>query len=45
MESTIQVCVEDELLQKLEISRKHADQGKYRDADNVISDMRTKYGI
>lgn len=36
---------EDALLQKLEVSRKHADEGKYRDADNVISDMRSKYGI
>ena len=36
---------ENEILQKLEISRKHAEQGKYRDADHVISDMRGKYGI
>ena len=36
---------EDALLQKLETSRKHADEGKYRDADDVISDMRNKYGI
>ena len=36
---------EEELLQKLEVSRKHADEGKFRDADDVISDMREKYGI
>ena len=36
---------EDVMLQKLETSRKHAEQGKYRDADDVISDMRAKYGI
>lgn len=36
---------EEELLQKLETSRKHAKQGKYREADEVISDMRDKYGI
>ena len=36
---------EDVMLQKLESSRNHAKQGKYRDADDVISDMRAKYGI
>lgn len=36
---------EEELLRKLEVSREHAAQGKYRDADDVISDMRAKYGI
>lgn len=35
----------EEILSKLENSRKHAAQGKYRDADNVISDMRSKYGL
>ena len=33
---------EDEMLAKLKESR---DQGKYRDADEVISDMRSKYGL
>ena len=55
MASTIQVRVEDELksksdapmteaemLAKLEKSR---EQGRFRDADFVISDMRTKYGL
>ena len=36
---------EDELLSKLEKSRKHAEEGLFRDADDVITDMRAKYGI
>ncbi len=36
---------EDEILQKLEKSRQHADHGMYRDADDVIADMRGKYGL
>ena len=36
---------EEEILRKLEQSRLHANQGKYRDADEVVSDMRAKYGI
>ena len=36
---------EDEILQKLEKSRQHADQGMYSDADDVIADMRGKYGL
>lgn len=36
---------EEQILQKLECSRKSAEQGKYRDADDVISDMREKYGL
>ena len=36
---------EDEMLSKLEKSRKHASQGKVRDAEDVISDMRSKYGL
>ncbi len=39
------VLSEDEVLHKLEESRKHADAGLARDADDVISDMRQKYGI
>lgn len=35
----------EELLMKLETSRIHANQGQYRDADEVISDMRAKYGL
>ena len=36
---------EDELLHTLETARKNARQGNYRDADDMISDMRTKYGL
>jgi hypothetical protein len=36
---------EDEVLKRLETSRQHAAEGKVRDADDVISDMRQKYGI
>jgi len=36
---------EEQLLQKLELSRKHAEQEQYRNADDVISDMRAKYGL
>ena len=36
---------EDEILLKLERSREHAKQGKYRDADEVIMDIRGKYGL
>lgn len=34
-----------ELLNRLEIAREHADQGLIRDAGDVISDMREKYGL
>lgn len=36
---------EDDVLKKLEVSRQHAAEGKVRDADDMISDMRQKYGI
>ena len=36
---------EEELLTKLEVSRQHAEQGKYQDADAVASNMRAKYGL
>jgi DNA-damage-inducible protein J len=36
---------EEELLKKLEISKNHADQGYVRDADDMIKDMRSKYGL
>lgn len=36
---------EEEIFRKLEQSRLHASQGKYRDAGEVVSDMRAKYGI
>lgn len=36
---------EEELLQKLENSRKSATAGNYRSAESVISDMRERYGL
>ena len=36
---------EDEILKKLELAREHARKGMYRDADDVITDMRAKYGL
>ena len=36
---------EEEILEKLERSRTHASQGMVRDANEVISDMRAKYGL
>lgn len=36
---------EEQVLQKLEQSRGHAAEGKCRGADEVIADMREKYGL
>lgn len=36
---------EEEILAKLEVSRNHANQGKYKSADDVISNMRAKYEL
>ena len=36
---------EEQFFQKLEKSREHADQGFVRDAEDVISDLREKYGL
>lgn len=36
---------EEEMLAKLEKSRKHSEEGRYRETDAVISDMRSKYGL
>ena len=36
------LMTEEEMFAKLKESR---EQGKYRDADDVISDMRSKYGL
>ncbi len=36
---------ENELSAMLDISRLHANQGKYRDATDVIKDMREKYAL
>ena len=55
MSSTIQVRVEDELKSKSDAPMKEAEmlvkleksreQGMFRDADLVVSDMRLKYGL
>ncbi len=36
---------ENEVLEKLERSRAHAAQGMYREAEDVVRDMRAKYGL
>jgi DNA-damage-inducible protein J len=36
---------EEELYAKLEASRLHATEGRVRNADDVVSDMRAKYGL
>lgn len=36
---------EKELLQKLDSSMEQANNGQYRNAEDVISDMRGKYGL
>ncbi len=36
---------EDEYMDKLQRSRNNAAKGRYREADDVISDMRSKYGL
>ena len=46
MASTIQIRVDDDLKnQRLEQSRESSKKGNYRNADDVISDMRGKYGL
>ena len=36
---------EEELLAKLEVSRTHASQGKIKEANQAINDLRSKYGL
>ena len=36
---------EEQIIQKLELSRKHAEQGLYRNADDVIADLRREYDL
>lgn len=36
---------EEELFAKLETSRKHANEGKYKEAGTMVAEMRTKYGL
>ncbi|MBR1797257.1 MAG: type II toxin-antitoxin system RelB/DinJ family antitoxin [Clostridiales bacterium] len=43
--SPYEALTEEEMLQRLAVSRMHAEQGQVRDADDVIADMRKKYGL
>ena len=36
---------ENEVLEKLERSRAHAAQGMYKEAEDVVRDVRAKYGL
>ena len=36
---------EVDMMEKLARSRMHADQGRYRDADDAVKDLRGKYGL
>ncbi len=36
---------EEEMMIKLKRSREHCEEVKYREADNVVSDLRGKYGL
>ena len=40
-----EALTELELLEKLEKSREHAEQGMFREADEVSHNMRIKYGL
>jgi len=43
--SVIEPLTEPEFLEKLERSRQHVSEGKFRNADDMVSDMRAKYGL
>ena len=45
MKNIYSSMTEEELLSKLELSRKHANEGRYKDADTMVAEMRTKYGL
>jgi DNA-damage-inducible protein J len=36
---------EKEILEKLQCSREHCEEGRCREADKVVSDLRGKYGL
>lgn len=40
-----EAMTEEEMLAKLECSRKHCKEGRYSEADAVISGLRGKYGL
>ncbi len=43
--TALQPLSEEELLDKLKISRRHLEQGKARDADDVVMEIRGKHGL
>ena len=40
-----EAMTEEEILAKLKRSRGHCEEGKCREADKVVSDLRGKYGL
>ena len=40
-----EVMTEEEILAKLKRSREHCEEGRYREAGQVASDLRGKYGL
>ncbi len=40
-----ETMTEEEMLIKLKRSREHCEEGKCREADKVVSDLRGKYGL
>ena len=45
VENPYKYLSEDEIFAKLEVSRKHAYEAKLKDADCMVAEMRTKYGL
>ncbi|MCR5083526.1 MAG: type II toxin-antitoxin system RelB/DinJ family antitoxin [Parasporobacterium sp.] len=45
MDNPFVALSEDELMKKLETSRKHAKKGKVKEADEFIEEMRAKYDL
>lgn len=43
--SPYDTMTEEELLARLKRSREHCEEGRYREADKVVSDLRGKYGL
>lgn len=41
----LKVMTEEEMIDKLDTSRKHAEEGRVMDADVAISKLRIKYGL
>ena len=44
-EVELKVLTEEAILDKLDKSRKHADEGRVLDADVAISKLKVKYGL